>query len=95
MARAEDGAYSGWGEIISFYAHPAEKGKGYGGLLMEEALRRLRISGFSRCYVLVLRENENARRFYSDHGFAWDGTQVEIPFPPDTVCIDLRYAREL
>ena len=94
-ARAEDGAYSGWGEIISFYAHPAEKGKGYGGLLMEEALRRLRISGFSRCYVLVLRENENARRFYSDHGFAWDGTQVEIPFPPDTVCIDLRYAREL
>ena len=30
-----------------------------------------------------------------DHGFAWDGTQVEIPFPPDTVCIDLRYAREL
>ena len=61
----------------------------------EEALRRLRISGFSRCYVLVLRENENARRFYSAHGFAWDGTQVEIPFPPDTVCIDLRYAREL
>ena len=56
------------------------KGRGYGGLLMEEALRRLRISGFSRCYVLVLRENENARRFYSDHGFAWDGTQVEIPF---------------
>ena len=23
----------------------------------------------------------------------WDGTHAEIPFPPDAVCVDLRYVR--
>lgn len=92
-ARTE--GFGNWGEILSFYTHPAEKSKGYGGLLMEEALRRLRAQGFDRCYVLVLRENEGARRFYSSHGFSWDGSHVDIPFPPDTICVDLRYTRKL
>ena len=83
--------YEGWGEVISFYTHPAERGKGYGGLLLETALERMKKEGFSDIYLFVLRENEKARRFYERHGFAWDGTQQEIPFPPDTVCIDLRY----
>lgn len=92
-ARAE--GFNGWGEILSFYTHPAEKAKGYGGLLMEESLRRLRTSGFEHCYVFVLRENEGARRFYSSHGFFWDGSQVELSFPPNTICVDLRYIKEL
>ena len=87
--------YEGWGEVISFYAHPNETGKGYGSLLMKEVLRRLKADGFPNCYVYVLRENEGARRFYARHGFAWDGTHEEIPFPPDSVCIDLRYTRSL
>ena len=28
-------------------------------------------------------------------GFAWDGTHEDIPFPPDTICVDLRYTRSL
>ena len=87
--------YRGWGELISVYTHPEETGKGYGSLLVEEALRRLRREGFRHVYVFVLRENEGARRFYARHGFAWDGTTEEIPFPPDTVCVDLRYVRAL
>ena len=87
--------YEDWGEIASFYTHPAERGKGYGGLLMEEALRRLRAEGFKNAFVFVLRENENARRFYAAHGFARDGTHADIPFPPDTICVDLRYVRTL
>lgn len=87
--------YEGWGEIVSFYTHPEEKGKGYGGLLMEEILRRMKAEGFPSCFVFVLRENQGARRFYARHGFSWDGTQADIPFPPDTVCVDLRYVREL
>ena len=83
------------GEVISFYTHPDETGRGYGGMIMEEVLRRLKESGFPSCYVYVLRENEGARRFYARHGFAWDGTHEEIPFPPDSVCIDLRYTRKL
>ncbi len=88
-------AYAGWGEVISFYTHPDHTSKGYGSLLMEEVLRRLRADGFPSCYVYVLRENAGARRFYERHGFAWDGTWEDIPFPPDTVCKDLRYTRKL
>ena len=62
---------------------------------MEEMLRRLKADGFSDAYVLVLRENENARRFYERHGFAWDGTHEDIPFPHGVVCVDLRYTRKL
>ena len=88
-------AYQGWGEIISFYTHPAERGKGYGGLLFEEAVGRLRAEGYRDAFVFVLRENEKARCFYARHGFAWDGTHADIPFPPDAVCVDLRYVKHL
>ncbi len=87
--------YEDYGEIASFYTHPGERGKGYGGLLMEEALRRLKAMGHKNAFVFVLRENEKARRFYAAHGFAWDGTHADIPFPHGTVCVDLRYVRAL
>lgn len=87
--------YEDWGEIASFYTHPAERGKGYGGLLFEETLRRLKAAGFQNAFVFVLRENKKARRFYSAHGFAWDGTHNDIPFPPAAVCVDLRYVKKL
>ncbi len=89
------GRYKGWGEVISFYTHPDHRGKGFGGMLMEEIVRRLKADGFLNCYVLVLRENAGARRFYARHGFSWDGTHEVIPFPHDTVCVDLRYVRKL
>lgn len=87
--------YQGWGEITSFYTHPEERGKQYGGILLEEALRRLKAAGHPAAFVFVLRENEKARRFYSAHGFSWDGTHADIPFPHDTVCVDLRYCKTL
>ena len=91
----DNAGYEDWGEIASFYTHPAERSKGYGGLLFEEALRRLKAAGHKNAFVFVLRENEKARRFYAAHGFAWDGTYAEIPFPPDSVCVDLRYTKAL
>ena len=84
-----------WGEIASFYTHPAQRGRGYGGLLFDEACRRMKEAGFANAFVFVLRENEKARRFYAAHGFAWDGTHADIPFPHDTVCVDLRYVKQL
>lgn len=87
--------YRDWGEIISFYTHPEERGKGYGSLLIEEAARRLKEAGHKNAFVFVLRENKKARRFYARHGFEWDGTSADIPFPPDAVCVDLRYCRKL
>lgn len=87
--------YEDFGEIASFYTHPTERGKGYGGLLIEETLRRLKAEGYENAFVFVLRENEKARKFYSAHGFAWDGTYTDIPFPPDAICVDLRYVKKL
>jgi ribosomal protein S18 acetylase RimI-like enzyme len=88
-------AYADWGEIASFYTHPAERSRGYGGILIEEALRRLKGEGYQNAFVFVLRENEKARRFYAAHGFSWDGTSTDILFPPDAVCVDLRYTKKL
>lgn len=90
----DNAAYAHWGEIASFYTHPAHRGRGYGGLLLEEAVARLHRAGFADVFVFVLRENLRARAFYAAHGFAWDGTHADIPFPPDTVCVDLRYVRQ-
>lgn len=91
----DNAAYADWGEIASFYTHPEERGRGYGGLLFEEACRRMKDEGFQNAFVFVLRENEKARRFYAAHGFAWDGTHADIPFPHNTVCVDLRYVKKL
>lgn len=90
-----DTSYAGWSELISFYTHPEEKGKGYGSFLMEAALKRLRDAGYLQCLVLVLRENAEGRGFYAKHGFHWDGTHVDVPFPQGAVCMDLRYVRSL
>ena len=90
-----NGDYQGWGEIISFYTHPDHRGKGYGGLLFDEAVRRLKEDGFPSAFVFVLRENGGGRRFYESHGFRWDGTHADIPFPPDAICVDLRYTKTL
>ena len=96
-ARRPDGAEAapGRGEIISFYAEPACTGRGYGSRLMEEALRRLKAEGYGSCELLVLRENTAAQRFYRRHGFAWDGSSVDIPVPGGAVCVDLRFVRTL
>ena len=91
----DNAAYAGWGEIASFYTLPSERSKGYGGLLFQEALRRLKANGFQNAFVFVLRENKKARAFYAAHGFAWDGTHADIPFPHNTVCVDLRYTAAL
>ena len=95
LVRFDSQGYEGWGEIISFYTHPQHRGRGYGGRLFGEAVHRLCVAGYQDAFVFVLRENEGARQFYQRHGFAWDGTHVDIPFPPDTVCVDLRYTRHI
>ena len=73
-----------------FYGHPDRS-----VILARSALDRLRGAGFPAALVMVLRENDGARRFYARHGFSWDGTHVDVPFPPDSVCVDLRYTRKL
>ncbi len=44
--------------------------QGIGEALMEELESRLRAKGCLKCYLLVLRENEGAMRFYEQRGWA-------------------------
>ena len=55
----------------------------------------MKLEGFPSAFVFVLQENEGARRFYAAHGFAWDGTSADIPFPNSPPCHDLRYVKKL
>ena len=82
-----------WGELVSLYGHPDYWERGYGSIVMEEVLRRLKQAGYPGCFLYVLRENARARRFYEKHGFAWDGHSLEVTLPPDAVLTDLRYCK--
>lgn len=84
--------YRGWGELISIYSDPALTRRGYGHTMVREVFARLEAQKMAGCLVYVLRENLDARRFYEREGFSWDGNWTDIPFPPDIVCRDLRYA---
>ena len=85
--------YPGWGEVISLYTEPGRTSSGFGGMLLEGAVDRLRAEGRPGCTLFVLEENQGARRFYERHGFAWDGSVQLVPFPHGMVCHDLRYVR--
>ena len=85
----------GWGEIHSFYAHPEETGKGYGSVVVNEVVKRFRDQGRPGVCVFALRENVRACRFYEKHGFYWDGAKLPIFYPPDAICVDLRYVQVL
>ena len=87
--------YPGWGEVISLYTEPGRTSSGFGGILLEEAVDRLRAAGYPGCTLFVLEENQGARRFYERHGFSWDGTVQLVPFPHGIVCRDLRYVKTL
>ena len=86
---------TGWGEIHSFYAHPEETGKGYGSVVVNEVVKRFRDQGRPGVCVFALRENVRACRFYEKHWFYWDGAKLPIFYPPDAICVDLRYVQVL
>lgn len=86
---------AGMAEIYTFYANVDHLGGGYGSVLMDAALARLRADGWPAVFLMAMKEADGARRFYARHGFAWDGTSKRIPFPHDMVCTDLRYVQKL
>ncbi len=67
ICKFDNAAYADWGEIASFYTHPQERGRGYGGLLFDEACRRMKEEGFQNAFVFVLQENQGARLYLGRH----------------------------
>ena len=60
---------AGYGELVSLYLLPDYMGKGFGGELLQAALRGLAELGFRDAFLWVLEKNRRARRFYEKHGF--------------------------
>lgn len=61
--------YAAFGEVMSLYLLPEYYGRGYGRELLEVAREEL-LQTYEGVYLWVLRENEQARRFYEKLGFA-------------------------
>ncbi|HHY74269.1 MAG TPA: GNAT family N-acetyltransferase [Bacillus bacterium] len=70
--KARDEEFLDWGEIVSIYVIPDYCKKGYGQKLLETALIDMKNKGYHNCYLWVLKENFNAKRFYENNGFCWN-----------------------
>ena len=87
---ARDAAFSGWGEVVSLHLLSGSRGKGYGSLLLRDAVCELEKLGYSQIYLWVLEKNEKARKFYEKNYFFWNGDRLVSEEGGGTVT-DLRY----
>jgi ribosomal protein S18 acetylase RimI-like enzyme len=66
------GGFDGRRGLIYHLAVAASlRGQGIGSRLMSEVEARLRARGCLKCYLVVLRDNAEAMRFYEDIGWQW------------------------
>jgi ribosomal protein S18 acetylase RimI-like enzyme len=64
------GGYDGRRGLLYHLAVAASfRGRGIGSLLMDEIESRLRAKGCIRCYLMVLVDNDEAIRYYENHGW--------------------------
>jgi ribosomal protein S18 acetylase RimI-like enzyme len=56
--------------VTRIYLRPAHWGEGYGSALLERLFDALRADGHESVWLAVLADNNVARSFYDDHGFA-------------------------
>jgi ribosomal protein S18 acetylase RimI-like enzyme len=63
------------GEIYSLHVGPDSWRGGIGRMLLDHALLRLENRGFTRAVLWVLRDNQNARRFYEARGWLVTGEE--------------------
>ncbi|WP_162605361.1 GNAT family N-acetyltransferase [Jiangella ureilytica] len=66
---------AGEGAVHSLYVHPDAQGRGAGGRLLAEAVRRLGERGVRAARLWVFRDNAPSRRFYAAQGWVPDGAQ--------------------
>jgi GNAT superfamily N-acetyltransferase len=86
------------GEIHAIHVEPGRHGQGIGGRLLGVAVDHLRVVGFDRATLWVIRDNDEARRFYEGHGWRPDGMAKRGPmggFPGLPVVDEVRYGRSL
>lgn len=66
--------------IETIAVHPAFQKRGYGGMLLNHAIRHIRaVKGYPEAFLFVLTHNQQALKLYLQHGFEisghfWEGT---------------------
>ena len=64
------------GEIYALHVRPVSWRRGLGKRLLDDSKRRLEARGFVGAVLWVLRDNQNARRFYETQGWAITGEEI-------------------
>lgn len=80
-----------YGEIWGIYLLKEYWGKGFGKRLINWGIDRIKENGYFRTALWVLKENENARRFYEHLGFIFDGKEKLIK--RDKELVQVRYQK--
>jgi ribosomal protein S18 acetylase RimI-like enzyme len=86
------------GEIHAIHVEPGRHGEGIGGRLLDAAEAHLRDQGFASATLWVIRQNDEARRFYEGQGWRPDGMAKRGPmgdFEGLPVVDEVRYRRSL
>lgn len=78
------------GEVISLYVLPEYFGKGAGTLLMNCAIKNLKLAAYSKVYIWVLDKNIRAQKFYRKYGF-YETEDKYIDKILDREIIDIRF----
>jgi ribosomal protein S18 acetylase RimI-like enzyme len=83
------------GEIYALYLLPAVWRKGRGTALMDKAIERLQLEGYTEVTLWVLHNNEQAKRFYEALDFEVDGVEKMVQRQDGVTLHEVRYRRSL
>ena len=71
------------GIVENLYVRPEFRGQGIGSQLLAAAEQRLRDHGADAVALNVMADNEDARRFYRDHGYTPHRLELEKSSDPE------------
>ncbi len=79
-------------EICDFYVEPFFKGTGIGKQLLQAVIAQAKETGKDKIFLMVLKDNLDARRFYEHNGFRENGV---TGFIEGTSVVDVYYELSL
>ena len=80
-------------ELTSLYLKREEIRKGYGAWVLRRLFTSLKMAGYDRMSLWVLKDNHSAIAFYRHFGFSFDG--VEMTLPIHGAILECRMSRPL
>lgn len=92
--KSRDKKYPDWGEVVCLYVRSGFYRRGYGEKLLRAAQEDLAQEGFQDGFLWVLKQNQNARQFYSAMGLRETGDVTHSELMGETLT-EVRYCFSL